>query len=63
MLAPFLETEADRIESWRLRCLIDAGYPVAIAEHVAKDFGVDLHQAIKLVGEGCSPELAREILT
>lgn len=62
MHVPFLETEADRIESWRLSQLLDAGYPLAAAEHIAKDFAVDLHQAVELVAAGCPPELAREIL-
>lgn len=59
----FLETEADRIEGWRLRCLLDAGYPVQLAEHIAKDFAVDLHQAVELLAAGCAPELAEAILT
>lgn len=59
----FLETEADRIEGWRLRCLIEAGYPIQTAEHLAKDFTVDLHQAVALVERGCHPELAEAILT
>jgi hypothetical protein len=59
----FLETEADRIEAWRLRVLLDAGYPVQIAEHLAMSFEVDLHQAEELVRDGCTPELAEAILT
>ena len=59
----FLETEADRVESWRLRVLLDAGYPIQTAEHLAKDFAVDLHQAVELVAAGCQPELAESILT
>lgn len=58
-----LDTEHDRIERWRLKTLIDAGYPVPIAERVARELRVDLHQAVKLVKDkGCQPELAVEIL-
>jgi len=60
---PLLETEAEKIEGWRLRCLIEGGYPVPIAEHLAKDLGVDYHRALELLGNGCPPDLAREILT
>jgi hypothetical protein len=59
----FLETEADRVEGWRLGELIRAGYPVRTAEHLAKDFAVDLHQAVELVEAGCHPELAEAILS
>jgi hypothetical protein len=59
----FLETEADAVESWRLRCLLDAGYPVQIAEHLAMSFEVDLHRAEAMIRDGCTPELAEAILT
>jgi hypothetical protein len=61
LLAPQI-TERDRVEAWRLRVLIDAGYPVQIAERIAGDVDVDLHQAIRLLARGCKPELAAEIL-
>jgi len=61
MLAPFLETEKERVERWRLQVLIEAGYPLRVAERVAFST-VDLHLAVALVEQGCAPKLAAEIL-
>jgi hypothetical protein len=58
------ETDLDervKVESWRLHVLIEAGYPLALAERVAHS-SADLHQAVELVQVGCLPELAAEIL-
>ena len=62
-----MESEAARVERWRLQTLIDAGYPVPLADRLAARPEVDLHQAVELVhpSDGrkpCSPELAAEIL-
>jgi hypothetical protein len=54
-------SERIKIESWRLHVLIEAGYPLPLAEKIAHS-SVDLHQAVDLVGAGCMPELATEIL-
>lgn len=62
MRVPFLDTEADRVEGWRLRELIAAGYPVVVAERIARDLTVDLHKAVELLRRGCPPELAARIL-
>jgi hypothetical protein len=53
--------ERMKVETWRLRVLIDAGYPVPLAEQVAVS-EADLHRAVELVGQGCAPELAARIL-
>jgi protein involved in temperature-dependent protein secretion len=53
--------ERVKVESWRLHVLMEAGYPVSLAERVAHS-NADLHQAVALVREGCAPELAAEIL-
>ena len=54
--------ERAKVESWRLHVLIEAGYPLPLAERVAQS-GADLHAAVTLVAErGCRPELAAEIL-
>ena len=62
-LATTAETPDERVkvESWRLHVLVEAGYPVPLAERVAHS-GADLHQAVSLVKSGCAPELAAEIL-
>ena len=54
-------SERIKIESWRLHVLIEAGYPTPLAEKIAHS-SVDLHQAVDLIGAGCVPELATEIL-
>ena len=55
------ESERSKVESWRLHVLIEAGYPLPLAERVAVS-EADLHQAVALVGAGCAPETAAEIL-
>ncbi|HSP71214.1 MAG TPA: hypothetical protein VLN26_02535 [Gaiellaceae bacterium] len=52
----------EAVGAWRLLCLIDAGYPVEVAETLAVS-RADLHQACDLVKHGCRPRLALEILT
>jgi hypothetical protein len=54
--------ERAKVESWRLHVLVEAGYPLPLAERVAQS-GADLHEAVTLVSDrGCTPELAAEIL-
>jgi protein involved in temperature-dependent protein secretion len=53
--------ERVKVESWRLHVLMEAGYPVTLAERVAHS-NADLHQAVALVQAGCAPDLAAEIL-
>ena len=54
--------ERAKVESWRLHVLIEAGYPLPLAERLAQS-GADLHVAVTLVtARGCRPELAAEIL-
>jgi hypothetical protein len=59
---PTGQPEVDRVDAWRLRFLLDAGYPLHLAERMARDRDVDLHKAAKLLAQGCKPELAAEIL-
>jgi hypothetical protein len=54
--------ERAKVESWRLHVLVEAGYPLPLAERLAQS-GADLHEAVTLVSDrGCTPELAAEIL-
>jgi hypothetical protein len=54
--------ERAKVESWRLHVLVEAGYPLPLAERLAQS-GADLHDAVTLVAQrGCRPELAAEIL-
>jgi hypothetical protein len=55
------ENEPARVESWRLHVLLEAGYPVHLAERIAGS-EVDLHYAVELIARGCDPTTAAEIL-
>ena len=55
------ETERAKVESWRLHILVEAGYPLPLAERIASS-EADLHRAVDLVRRGCRPETAAEIL-
>lgn len=55
------ETERSKVESWRLHVLIEAGYPLNLAERLASS-EADLHLAVELVSNGCEHETAAEIL-
>ena len=50
------------VESWRLRRLVDAGFPLPLALELAATPGVDLHALLALLDRGCPPELAARIL-
>ena len=49
------------MESWRLHVLVEAGYPLTLAEKLAHS-EADLHRAVELVLAGCTHETAAEIL-
>ena len=55
------EDEQSKVESWRLHVLIEAGFPLPLAERVAAS-DADLHVAVELVSQGCRPLTAAEIL-
>ena len=55
------QSEREKVESWRLHVLMEAGYPLHLAERLAGS-EADLHRAVELVGAGCTPETAAEIL-
>ena len=63
-MSELVETEGSeraKVESWRLHVLIEAGYPLALAERLAGS-EADLHRAVELIAVGCTPEVATEIL-
>jgi hypothetical protein len=60
MLEPLID-ERSKVEGWRLHVLIEAGYPLPLAERLAAS-EADLHAACDIVGLGCTPETAAEIL-
>ena len=55
------ESERAKVESWRLHVLIEACYPLPLAEKIAHS-EADLHHAVELVARGCTHETAAEIL-
>ena len=63
-VAQIIETdhnERAKVQSWRLHVLIEAGYPLPLAEKLA-DSDADLHDAVELVASGCTHETAARIL-
>ncbi len=60
-ITPTPASERDKVEGWRLHVLIEAGYPLPLAERLAGS-QADLHTAVDLVSAGCTPETASEIL-
>jgi hypothetical protein len=60
-IAEFDQSERNRVASWRLHVLIEAGYPLPLAERLAQS-EADLHLAVELVSQGCVPKTAAEIL-
>ena len=45
------QTEREKVESWRLHVLVEAGYPLDLAEKIAHS-DADLHHAVELVDRG-----------
>jgi hypothetical protein len=60
ILEPLID-ERSKVESWRLHVLIEAGYPLSLAERLAVS-EADLHTACEIIGLGCAHETAAEIL-
>lgn len=54
--------EREQVNGWRLHVLLQAGYPVILAERVAAS-DADLHQAVRLLQAGCPADVAAQILT
>lgn len=52
---------AAQVEAWRLHVLLQAGYPLSVAERLARS-GADLHLAVEMLGRGCAPAVAARIL-
>lgn len=52
---------AAQVEAWRLHVLLQAGYPLSVAERLARS-GADLHQAVEMLDRGCAPSVAARIL-
>jgi len=57
-----LETEEERVLSWRQESLLAAGYDLRHALKLALRSEVDLHLAVRLRRAGCPQETAARIL-
>jgi hypothetical protein len=57
-----IDPEAELVRAWRIEELVRAGYTPEHAEELADLNYVDLHLATSLLRQGCSPELALQIL-
>lgn len=55
------QNEHSKVQSWRLHVLIEAGYPLPLAEKLAHS-EADLHRAVELLTAGCGHETAARIL-
>ena len=59
---PVQLTEQELVEQWRAEALERAGYPAAAAVEIAARADIVLHRATQLLQNGCTPELALQIL-
>ena len=57
-----VESESKRIERWRVKELVRAGYGDEEAHELAERHDVDLHLAVGLLERGCPPATALRIL-
>lgn len=55
------QTEAERVEAWRLNECLNAGLPLPVAERFAGS-DADLHKLVGLIRRGCPPLTAARIL-
>jgi len=60
-IAEHSQSERDKVAGWRLHVLMEAGYPLPLAERLAQS-DADLHSAVELIRQGCEPKTAAEIL-
>ena len=60
-IVEYNQSDREKVASWRLHQLIEAGYPVQLAERLAHS-DADLHRAIALLEQGCDARVAAEIL-
>lgn len=58
---PIASDELGKVEAWRLHVLLEAGYPVELAEQLAAS-DVDLHAACQILERGCGHATAAAIL-
>lgn len=57
------EQTGREVVRWRREQLVGSGFPLPLADSLAKDARYDLHALIELTERGCRPELAVRILS
>jgi hypothetical protein len=57
------EQTGQEVVGWRREQLVGTGFPLPLADRLAKDARYDLHALIELTERGCRPELAVRILS
>jgi len=55
------QNERAKVQSWRLHVLIEAGFPLPLAERLAAS-EADLHTCVDLKRQGCAPATVADIL-
>jgi hypothetical protein len=63
-MAQITETPQDeraKVEGWRLHVLMEAGFPLPLAEKLAHS-EADLHRAVEMARGGCDHETVARIL-
>ena len=53
---------SDDVAAWRRDALLRAGFSAAVADQLAREGQIDLHDLLGLVDRGCPPQLAARIL-
>jgi len=56
-----VSTRSDLVVDWRRETLEQAGLDTKCAEKIAES-DADLHEAVRLLEQGCAPELLERIL-
>jgi hypothetical protein len=56
------QSELSQVERWRADELERAGFDARAAATIAARHDIDLHRATDLIRNGCTPELALQIL-
>jgi hypothetical protein len=56
------QSELSQVERWRADELERAGFDARAAATIAARHDIDLHRATDLIHNGCTPELALQIL-
>jgi hypothetical protein len=54
--------EPQEIADWRRDVLLRAGFSTRLADELAREGRIDLHDLLKLIDRGCPPDLAARIL-